>query len=97
MLARNESLFKWALYAGLTILLMMVQGSLRVQPAAAMMGQASGVAAVQHCRTGQPARDLDTEELVRSLRAQGANLPQETLSKTMTRGGTPQSQACSHI
>ena len=28
MLARNESLFKWALYAGLTILLMMVQGSL---------------------------------------------------------------------
>ncbi len=75
----------------------MVQGSLRVQPAAAMMGQASGVAAVQHCRTGQPASDLDTEELVRSLRAQGANLPQETLSKTMTRGGTPQSQACSHI
>lgn len=63
----------------------MVQGSLRVQPAAAMMGQAGGVAAVQHCRTGQPACGLDTEELVKTLRKQGANLPQEGLSREMTR------------
>lgn len=68
----------------------MVQGSLRVQPAAAMMGQASGVAAVQHCRTGQPACGLNTEDLVRTLRAQGANLPQERLSREMTRGGASQ-------
>lgn len=64
----------------------MVQGSLRVQPAAAMMGQASGVAAVQHCRTGQAANCLDTQELVMALRRQGANLPQENLSREMTRG-----------
>lgn len=63
----------------------MVQGSLRVQPAAAMMGQASGVAAIQHCRTGQAASALDTAALVETLRLQGANLPQQTLSATMTR------------
>jgi hypothetical protein len=51
-----------------------------------MMGQAAGTAAVQSLRTGQPANDLDTEQLVLTLRQAGANLPQPTTSKTMTRG-----------
>jgi hypothetical protein len=62
-----------------------VQGSLRVQPACSMMGQAAGTAAVQSIQTGQPADELDTEMLVVALRKAGANLPQTTLSKKMTR------------
>jgi hypothetical protein len=62
-----------------------VHGSIRVQPAAAMMGQAVGTAAVQSVRTGQPACDLNTAELVQTLRDAGAYLPQKGLSKTMTR------------
>lgn len=62
-----------------------VHGAIRVMPAAAMMGQAAGTAAVQSLRTGQPANDLDTEQLVLTLRENGANLPQENLSKNMTR------------
>lgn len=62
-----------------------VHGSIRAQSAAYMMGQAAGTAAKQHIETGQPACDLDTEQLVLSLRAAGSYLPQETLSKTMTR------------
>lgn len=63
-----------------------VHGSIRVQPACAMMGEAVGAAAVQSMRTGQPACDLDTSELVATLRAHDAYLPQTTISKTMTRG-----------
>ena len=62
-----------------------VHGSIRVQPACAMMGEAVGVAAVQSIHTGQPACDLDTHALVQALRAQGAYLPQERLSHRMTR------------
>jgi hypothetical protein len=62
-----------------------VHGAIRVQPPASMMGQAAGTAAVQSLRTGQPAADLNTEMLVTTLRSAGANLPQEKLSKTMTR------------
>ncbi|OQB85232.1 MAG: hypothetical protein BWX88_02072 [Planctomycetes bacterium ADurb.Bin126] len=62
-----------------------VHGSIRVQPAASMMGQAAGTAAVQSVRTGQPANDLDTEQLVRTLRDGGAYLPQEQTAKKMTR------------
>ena len=62
-----------------------VQGSLRVQPAASMMGQAAGVAAVQSIRTGKTAQDLDTVQLVETLRAQGAYLPQSELSEKMTK------------
>jgi hypothetical protein len=62
-----------------------VHGSIRAQSAAYMMGQASATAAVQSIRTGQPACDLDTWELVETLRRQGAYLPQTTLSRTMTR------------
>ena len=63
----------------------MVHGSIRVQPAASMMGQAAGTAAVQSITTGQPANDLDTGQLVTTLREWDANLPQDTLSRTMTR------------
>lgn len=62
-----------------------VHGSIRVQPAAAMMGQAAGTAAVQSIRTGKPARALDTEQLIETLRENEAYLPQQHLSKTMTR------------
>jgi hypothetical protein len=62
-----------------------VQGSIRVMPAAAMMGQAAGTAAVQSIQTGQAACDLDTAQLVDTLRRHDAYLPQETLSSTMTR------------
>ncbi|MDR0388413.1 MAG: FAD-dependent oxidoreductase [Treponema sp.] len=62
-----------------------VHGSLRVQPAASMMGQAAGVAAVQSIKTGKAAADIDTGVLVETLRSQGANLPQEKLSGVMTR------------
>ncbi len=62
-----------------------VHGAIRVQPAAAMMGQAVGTASVQSIATGQPACDLDTQELVETLRKAGAYLPQEKLSRQMTR------------
>jgi hypothetical protein len=63
-----------------------VHGSIRSQSAAFLMGQASATAAVQSMRTGQPACDLDTWDLVESLRAAGSYLPQAELSRTMTRG-----------
>jgi len=62
-----------------------VHGAIRVQPAASMMGQAAGTAAVQSIRTDQAASDLDTETLVVTLRKAGAYLPQKETSKTMTR------------
>jgi ribulose 1,5-bisphosphate synthetase/thiazole synthase len=62
-----------------------VQGSIRVQPAASMMGQAAGTAAVQAIRTNRPAAEIDTEVLVTTLRAADAFLPQTKTSKTMTR------------
>jgi hypothetical protein len=54
-------------------------------PAAAMMGQAAGTAAVQSIETGQAACDLDTARLIQRLRQDGAYLPQEGLSHAMTR------------
>ena len=68
-----------------------LSGTIRVQPAASMMGQAVGTAAVQSIATGQPACDLDTRQLVETLRHAGAYLPQEKLSPTMTRGAVRQS------
>ncbi len=62
-----------------------VHGSIRVQPTASMMGQAAGTAAVQSIRTGKPANGLDTEQLIETLRENEAYLPQQHLSKTMTR------------
>jgi hypothetical protein len=62
-----------------------VHGSIRVMPAAAMMGQAAGTAAAQSIRTGQPACDLNTRLLVETLRDAGAYLPQERLDEKMTR------------
>lgn len=62
-----------------------VHGSIRVQPAASMMGQAAGTAAAQSLRSGNAAYAIDTAELVRSLRQQGAYLPQQNTSPTLTR------------
>lgn len=63
----------------------MVHGSIRVQPASSMMGQAAGTAAVQSLKTGRPACDLDTGILINTLREQGAYLPQPSLRPQMTR------------
>ena len=52
-----------------------VHGSIRVMPAATMMGQAAGTAAVQAARTGQDACALDTDSLVADLRSSGAHIP----------------------
>ena len=62
-----------------------VHGSIRVQPSCSMMGQAAGTAAVQSIRSHQPACSLDTEQLVATLRQQGAKLPQKELSSLMTK------------
>ena len=62
-----------------------VHGSIRAQSAAYMMGQAVGTAAAQSIRTGQPANDLDTRDLVETLRQAGAYLPQKELARHMTR------------
>jgi len=62
-----------------------VHGSIRVMPAAGMMGQAAGTAAAQAVETGQAACALDTRALVERLRAAGAYLPQDELSSEMTR------------
>ena len=51
-----------------------VHGSLRVQPAASMMGQAAGTAAAQASVTGETAFGLDTARLCDTLRANGATL-----------------------
>ena len=53
----------------------LVHGSIRVMPAAAMMGQAAGTAAVQAIGTEQSAFAIDTGQLVATLREQGAYLP----------------------
>lgn len=63
----------------------MVHGSIRVQPAASMMGQAAGTAAVQSLKSGRSAADLDMCELICTLRQEGAKLPQEELKTEMTR------------
>lgn len=62
-----------------------VQGSIRVMPACAMMGQAAGSAAVQCLSTGQTGDNLNTRTLVETLREDQAFLPQEQLSDEMTR------------
>jgi hypothetical protein len=61
-----------------------VNGSIRVMPAAFMMGQAAGVAAFLSAGSGKKAVELNTAELVETLRNQGANLPQKELSERMT-------------
>lgn len=62
-----------------------VLGSIRMMPVCYTLGQAAGVAAAQSINTNQPACDLNTADLVLTLREQGAILPQTTLSKEMTR------------
>ena len=62
-----------------------VHGSLRVQPAAYMMGEAAGAAAVQAINTGKSAGEIDTGSLVKTLREQVAILPQKTLGNDLTK------------
>ena len=62
-----------------------VQGAIRVMPSSAMMGQAAGTAAVQAMEDNETACDLNTEKLIKTLRKNGAYLPQSTLSAQMTR------------
>jgi hypothetical protein len=62
-----------------------VHGSIRAMPAGYMTGQAAGTAAVQSIETGQAASELDTARLVETLRRKGAYLPQNELSRVMTR------------
>jgi hypothetical protein len=62
-----------------------VNGAIRDQPGCSMMGQAAGTAVAQSLRTGQPANELNTEQLVLTLRRAGANLPQTSLAKQITR------------
>jgi len=59
-----------------------VHGSIRVMPTASMMGQAAGTAAVQSIRTNRHAFNIDTCELVRTLRSQGAYLPKAEESES---------------
>ena len=63
-----------------------VHGSIRVQPAASMMGQAAGTAAMQSIRNDEVACELNTAVLIEQLRKDHAYLPQSDLSPTMTRG-----------
>jgi hypothetical protein len=65
-----------------------VSGAIRDQPACSLMGQAAGTAAVQALRLKQTACNLDTAQLVETLRQNGAYLPQTELTKTMTRTAT---------
>lgn len=62
-----------------------VHGSIRVMPAAGMMGQAAGTAAVQALQHNRTAAEVNTAVLAESLRAQGVYLPQEQLSGELTR------------
>jgi len=52
-----------------------MHGVIRVQPAAAMMGQAAGTAASQAIQHDQDAITLDIDQLVDTLREHGAYLP----------------------
>ena len=62
-----------------------VQGSVRVQQGCYILGQAAGTAAAQSVRTGQAANNIDTSQLVKTLRDNGAFLPQKELTTEMTR------------
>jgi hypothetical protein len=62
-----------------------VHGSTRCMPSSAMMGHAAGSAAVQSMSTGQTADQLNTAELVKTLRLNQAYLPQTELQAEMTR------------
>ena len=46
---------------------------------------ATGIAAAQSIKTGQPANDLNTKQLITSFGENDAHLPQKELSKEMTR------------
>ena len=50
-------------------------GAIRVMPPSMAMGQAAGCAAAQAVRTGVEPRNIDIAALQRTLRAEGAYLP----------------------
>ncbi|MBQ2675950.1 MAG: FAD-dependent oxidoreductase [Clostridia bacterium] len=62
-----------------------MHGAVRVMPAAAMMGQGVGTAAYLSIKSGKPATKINTAKLVELLRENGAILPQQQLSETMTK------------
>jgi hypothetical protein len=62
-----------------------VHGSTRAQPVAIALGQAAANAALQAIRTRRNADEIDTGELIDSLRKSGAYLPQTRTSKQLTR------------
>ncbi|MBN2293677.1 MAG: FAD-dependent oxidoreductase, partial [Pirellulales bacterium] len=62
-----------------------VHGAIRIQACCSMMGQAAGTAAVQSIRTARAAAELDTQQLVTTLRKAGAFLPQKETAQEMTR------------
>lgn len=62
-----------------------MHGAIRNQPACYMMGEAAGTAAKQALENNQYFNELDTEKLVKKLRKNNAYLPQNKLSKNMTR------------
>jgi ribulose 1,5-bisphosphate synthetase/thiazole synthase len=62
-----------------------IYGSTRVMPSCSMQGQAAATAAVQSIVNGEKAYNLNTEQLIITLRHNGAYLPQNELSKTMTK------------
>jgi ribulose 1,5-bisphosphate synthetase/thiazole synthase len=62
-----------------------VQGSVRDQPGCYILGQAAGTAAALSVKTGQTGNNINTEQLVKTLRDNGAFLPQKNLTSKMTR------------
>lgn len=62
-----------------------VNASIRMMPVCYTLGQAAGTAAVQAIKNHEHACSLNTKTLIETLRANGALLPQETLSETMSR------------
>lgn len=62
-----------------------MHGSVRVQPACAITGQAAGAAAAQCLESGENADDIETGRLIGTLRQLGAFLPQMEVSARFTR------------
>lgn len=62
-----------------------VHASIRMMPVCYALGQAAGTAAAQAIKNRESACNLNTKTLIETLRENGAILPQETLSKEMTR------------
>ena len=62
----------------------LVHGATRVMPSAAMMGQAAGTAAVQCIGKNEKANHLNVITLIKTLRNNGAILPQQSVPENIT-------------